>query len=190
MFDIGSIISAFTAFFIVMDPFSSVPVFISLTRKYEKESRLEAATVAAVVAAGVFLGFLLLGPIALSFLGIRFESFEIAGGLLMLIISLTFALGIEFKKREETPIEAVIIGVPLLSGPGTMLTSMLLASSFGLPNVIVAGLLACFASYLILLASTRIYRIVGKNGLEIMSRVMGVLLAAFAIEYIRKGMGL
>jgi len=54
----------------------------------------------------------------------------------------------------------------------------------------VAGLLACFASYLILLASTRIYRIVGKNGLEIMSRVMGVLLAAFAIEYIRKGMGL
>ena len=190
MFDISSIVTALLALFIVMDPFSSVPVFISLTRKNSPKKRLEAAGIAGMVAAGVLVGFLLLGPLALSFMGIRFESFEIAGGVLMLIISLTFALGIEFGKKEDTPVEAVLIGVPLLSGPGTMLTSILLASTLGMENVIVAGLLSCLLCYAMLIASSRIYKIIGKNGLEILSRVMGVLLAAFAVEFIRKGFGL
>ncbi|MFA4982633.1 MAG: MarC family protein [Candidatus Micrarchaeia archaeon] len=189
-FQLGSIITAFIAIFIVMDPFSSVPVFISLTKKFPPEKKNESARVAGMVAAGVLIGFLFLGPLALSILGIRMESFEIAGGILMLLISLSFALGIEFGKKEDTPLEAVIIGVPLLSGPGTVLTAMLLAESLGFANALIAGALTCIASYLILLTSSTIYRIVGKNGLEILSRVMGVLLAAFAVEYIRKGFGL
>ncbi|MEM4633624.1 MAG: MarC family protein [Candidatus Anstonellaceae archaeon] len=188
--DLSPILSSFIALFIVMDPFSSVPVFMSLTRKYSQKAKQEAAKVATVVAAGVFLGFLLFGPLALSFLGIRFESFQIAGGLLMLLIAIMFSLGIEIGEKEDAPVEAVIIGVPLLSGPGTMLTSMLLANNFGFFNVAIAGILACAASYAILLSSSKIYSLLGKNGLEILSRVMGVLLAAFAIEYIRKGFGL
>lgn len=190
MLEIASVITAFIALFIVMDPFSSVAVFITLTKKYAPQKRRDAATVASLVAAVVLIGFLLLGPLALSFMGIRFDSFEIAGGLLMLVISLSFALGMDFGKKGDTPIEAVIIGVPLLSGPGTMLTAILLSNTHGMENVIVAGLAACFASYLILLASSAVHRIIGKNGLEILSRVMGVLLAAFAVEYIRKGLGM
>jgi len=87
-------------------------------------------------------------------------------------------------------VEAVIIGVPLLSGPGTMLTAVLLSSTIGFWNVLVAGVISCLASFAILLLSSRIYHHIGKNGLEILSRVAGVLLAAFAVEYIRKGMGL
>jgi len=189
-FQLSAIITAFIALFIVMDPFSSVPVFISLTKKFTPEKKRESAKVAGLVAAGVLIGFLFLGPLALSILGIRMESFEIAGGILMLLISLSFALGIEFGKSEETPLEAVIIGVPLLSGPGTMLTATLLANTIGFANVLVAGTLACIASYMILLTSSAIYKIIGKNGLDILSRVMGVLLAAFAVEYIRKGFGL
>lgn len=189
-FQLNAIITAFIALFIVMDPFSSVPVFISLTKKFKPEKKHESAKVAVLVAAGVLIGFLFLGPLALSILGIRMQSFEIAGGILMLLISLSFALGIEFGKKEDTPLEAVIIGVPLLSGPGTVLTAMLLADSLGFVNAFVAGVLACFASYAILLASSSIYRLIGKNGLEILSRVMGVLLAAFAVEYILKGFGL
>lgn len=190
MLEPASIVTAFIALFVVMDPFSSIPVFLSLTRKYSPEKRREAAAIAGAVATGVLVGFLLLGPLALSFMGIRLESFEIAGGILMLIISISFALGMDFGKREATPLEAVIIGVPLLSGPGTMLTSILLSQTLGLANVAVAGLLCCLASYLLLLASSPIYRIIGRNGLEILSRVMGVLLAAFAVEFIRRGMGL
>jgi multiple antibiotic resistance protein len=118
------------------------------------------------------------------------ESFEIGGGILMLLIAISFALGIDFGRKTDAPVEAVIIGVPLLSGPGTLLTTILLSSSVGLANTMVAAALTCAASYLIILSSTRVYKVIGRNGLEILSRVAGVLLAAFAVEFIRKGFGL
>jgi len=190
MFDLPSVTTAFIALFIVMDPFASVPVFLSLARKFSPEKRGEAARIAGMVALGVLLGFLFLGPVALSFMNIRFESFQIAGGVLMFVIALTFALGIRMGEHHEAPIEAVIIGVPLLSGPGTMLTSILLSNTLGVANVAAAGALACAASYLVLIGSSSLNRLIGKNGLEILSRVMGVLLAAFAVEFIRRGLGL
>ena len=187
---IPSIVTAFIALFIVMDPFSSVPVFLSLTKKFTHKERQDAAWVAGAVAALVLFGFLFIGPWLLSVMGIRMESFEIGGGILMLLIAISFALGIEYGDKQKTSVEAVIIGVPLLSGPGTMLSAVLLSNSLGFWNVLAAGLLSCLASFAILLLSSRIYKIIGKNGLEILSRVSGVLLAAFAVEYIRKGFGL
>jgi multiple antibiotic resistance protein len=185
-----SVFTAFVALFIVMDPFSSVPAFLSLTRKFSPQKRKEAAGVAGTVATVVLFGFLFIGPALLSIMGIRMESFEIGGGILMLLISISFALGIEFGKETKAPVEAVIIGGPLLSGPGSMLTIILLANTVGLPSVIVAAALSCAASYLILLGSSHLYKLAGKNGLEILSRVAGVVLAAFAVEFIRKGFGL
>jgi len=185
-----SIMTAFIALFIVMDPFSSVPVFLSLTKKFTPKQRQDAAWVAGAVAALVLFGFLFTGPALLSIMGIRMESFEIGGGILMLLISISFALGIGMGKTEDTPIEAVIIGVPMLSGPGTMLATLLLANSVGLANTVIASALCCVASYLVILSSSHVYKIIGKNGLEILSRVAGVLLAAFAVEFIRRGLGM
>ena len=185
-----SIMTAFIALFIVMDPFSSVPVFLSLTKKFTPKQRKDAAWVAGAVAALVLFGFLFIGPALLSVMGIRMESFEIGGGILMLLISISFALGIDMGKSEDTPLEAVIIGVPMLSGPGTMLTTLLLANSVGLANTVIASAVCCVASYLIILSSSHVYLVIGKNGLEILSRVAGVLLAAFAVEFIRRGLGM
>jgi multiple antibiotic resistance protein len=187
---LASIITASIALFIVMDPFSSVPVFLSLTKKFTPKQRNDAAWVAGAVAALVLFGFLFIGPTLLSIMGIRMASFEIGGGILMLLISISFALGIDMGKSKDTPLEAVIIGVPMLSGPGTMLTTLLLANSVGLANTVIASALSCIASYLIILSSSHVYRVIGKNGLEILSRVAGVLLAAFAVEFIRKGLGM
>lgn len=189
-FDLASVATALFALFVVMDPFSSVPVYLSLTKKYAQQKKEEAAQVATLVAAGVLFSFLFGGMLILSLLGIRIESFQIGGGIIMLLISVSFALGIDFGKREKTPLEAVIIGVPLLSGPGTMLTAVLLSQTLGVWNVAIAGVIACAISYLTLRLSNQLYRLVGRNGLEILSRVMGVLLAAFAVEFIRRGMGL
>lgn len=189
-FQLSSVLMAFIPLFVVMDPFSSVPVFISLTKSLQPKERKEAAEVAAIVATGVLVGFLIFGPMLLSVMGIRMESFEIGGGILMLLIAISFALGIEYGDKQKASVEAVIIGVPLLSGPGTMLTAVLLSSDFGFWNVLAAGTLSCLASFAILRLSSRIYRHIGKNGLEILSRVAGVLLAAFAVEYIRKGLGM
>ena len=190
MFDISAIAISFVALFVVMDPFASAPVFLAMTKKSSYAQRNNAAGVAAMVAAGVFLAFLLLGPLILSFLGIRIESFQIAGGLLMLLISVSFALGISFGKQEEAPVEAVIIGVPLLTGPGVMLASLLLSNTYGVENVAVAGILACTGSYVVLRGASSIHKLISKAGMEILSRVMGVLLAAFAVEFIRRGFGL
>jgi len=187
---LSSALMAFIPLFVVMDPFSSVPVFISLTKSFKPQARREAAEVAALVATGVLVGFLVFGPLLLSVMGIRMESFEIGGGILMLLIAIAFALGIEYGDKQKASVEAVIIGVPLLSGPGTMLTAVLLSHSLGFWNVLAAGVLSCLASFAILLLSSRVYHAIGKNGLEILSRVSGVLLAAFAVEYIRKGFGL
>jgi len=186
----AAIMMAFVPLFVVMDPFSSVPIFISLTKSLGPSARRKAAQVAAVVATGVLAGFLIFGPMLLSAMGIRMESLEIGGGILMLLIAISFALGIEYGDKKKAPVEAIIIGVPLLSGPGTMLTAVLLSTTLGFWNVLAAGVLSCLASFAILLLSTRIYRIIGKSGLEILSRVAGVFLAAFAVEYIRKGFGL
>lgn len=190
-FDIASITTAFILLFIVMDPFSSVPIFITLTRKYKPEMKIQAARIAAGVAAGVMFGFLFAGQYILSIMGISIASFQIGGGLIMLLIAISFALGIEFNGgHKNTPVEAVIIGVPLLSGPGVMLSVLLLSQTVGIESVIVAGAAVCIASYLILYFSNKIFKVIGNNGLQILSRVMGVLLAAFAVEYIRRGFGL
>ena len=189
-FEIASVATALFALLVVMDPFSSVPVYLSLTRKYAPQKKEEAAQGGSLVAAGGVFALLFGGMVIVSLLGIRIESFQIGGGIIMLIISVSFALGIDYGKKEKTPIEAVIIGVPLLSGPGTMLTSVLLSQTLGVWNVAVAGALVCAVSYLTLRLSSHLYRLMGNNGLEILSRVMGVLLAAFAVEFIRRGMGL
>lgn len=188
--ELASVATALFALLVVMDPFSSVPVYLSLTKKYSPQKREEAAQVATLVATGVLFAFLFGGMLILSLLGIRIESFQIGGGIIMLLISASFALGMDFGKKEKTPLEAVIIGVPLLSGPGTMLTVVLLSQTLGVLNVAIAGALACAVSYLTLRLSMHLYRLMGNNGLEILSRVMGVLLAAFAVEFIRRGMGL
>lgn len=189
--DITSIVTAFVALFIVMDPVSSVPVFVTLTKNYAQKKKDEAAQIATFVATGVLFGFLFAGPYILSVMGIRMESFQIGGGIIMLLISVAYALGIEFgEKKHSTPVEAVIIGVPLLAGPGVMLTVILLSTSLGMENVVVASLAVCASSYIILILSGHIFKFIGERGLEILSRVMGVLLAAFAVEYIRRGFGL
>ena len=190
--DIGifPIITAFIALLIVMDPFSSVPVFISLTKKYSPKKRMEAAQVASLVATGMLFGFMIAGPLLLSIMGISMSSFQIGGGILLLLIAISFALGINYGKESDTPIEAVIIGVPLLSGPGAMLATVLLSGTLGAVNVAIAAALSCLACYLFLFFSGVLYSKIGRNGLEIVSRVMGVLLAGFAVEMIRKGFGM
>ncbi|MEM4554258.1 MAG: MarC family protein [Candidatus Anstonellaceae archaeon] len=188
--ELSHFLHSFIILFIIMDPFSSVPVFIALTRKFTKKKRQEAAAVAALVAACVSLAFILIGPFILELMQIRLESFQIAGGLLMLLIAISFALGIDFGKRQNTPVEAVVIGVPMLAGPGVILTSLLLSNSVGLLPVVFALIATCSVSFLILYFSEALQSAVGQKGLEILSRVMGILLAAFAVEYIRKGFGL
>ncbi|MBS3069575.1 MarC family protein [Candidatus Micrarchaeota archaeon] len=186
------IVTSLIALLIIMDPFSSIPAFLGLTKKMDGKQKADAALTAALVAGGVTVGFALAGMELLAVLGVRLHSFQVAGGLLLLLAAIQFAFGIKFGEKEgksKASLAIVLIGVPLIAGPGTMTTAVLLAGTHGIVVVVVAALIATAVAYIILRASSAIGRLLGARGLEISSRLMGILLAAIGVEYIRLGFG-
>ncbi len=191
MLDPDAMLKSFVTIFVIMDPFASIPVFLMLTRKAKDSERMRAAGVACGVAGGVLILFMVIGPWLLGAMGIATKSFLIAGGLLLLITSIQYFLDIEFGRRGEKKdigVEVVLIGVPLLAGPGVMATSIILTATNGFWNVLVAGLAAVGISFLALRLSTPIQALLGKQGLQIFSKIMAILLAAISVEFIRGGL--
>ncbi len=172
-----------------MDPFASVPVFLMLTKKAAQNERLRAAVSACTVAGAAMVAFILIGPWLLQAMGITLDSFMIAGGLLLLITSVQYFLGIELGagKGKDVGVEVVLIGVPLLAGPGAMATSVILSSAYGMANTIAASVIAVAVCFMVLAASGVLQKIAGSRGLQVFSKIMAILLAAISVEFIRKG---
>ncbi|MEM3400351.1 MAG: MarC family protein [Candidatus Micrarchaeia archaeon] len=181
---------ALAMLFIIMDPFASLPVFVAITKGKTADERVGAANTATMSAAIAVISFILFGPELLGVMGIAIESFQIAGGLLLLLIAIQFTLGAEFGKYDEVDTAIVIIGVPLISGPGALTTAIVLAGKYGKPITFIAATVALLLTYAILRKGSEIHRFLGMQGLEIFSRMMGVLLAALAVEFIRMGLGI
>ncbi|VVB58904.1 MarC family integral membrane protein [Candidatus Anstonella stagnisolia] len=186
-----AILKSLIAFFVIMDPFASLPAFLALTKKMNEVQRAQAAFTATVVAGGVIIGFALVGVQLLGVLGISMQSFQIAGGLLLLLTAIQITFGINFGKEEKSApnVAIVLIGVPLLAGPGAMTTAVLLTGADGILVVVIAALAATVLSYVILMCASFIGKILGARGMEISSRLMGILLAAIGVEFIRMGLG-
>jgi len=182
------LVKAFIALFVVMDPAGNVPIFIAVTRAMDKEARKKELNHAVVVATLLLLLFAFLGKFVLDVLNISLDSFMVAGGILLLLVS--FDLLREHKyvvKEAGRGIGAVPIGTPLLAGPGAITTVMVIIQSRGPFVALFAILSAIIATKLILGQSERIYRVMGTEGSEVLSRVMGILVAAIAIQFIRDG---
>ena len=182
------LVKAFIALFVVMDPAGNVPIFIAVTRAMDKEARKKELNHAVVVATLLLLLFAFLGKFVLDVLNISLDSFMVAGGILLLLVS--FDLLREHKyliKEAGRGIGAVPIGTPLLAGPGAITTVMVIIQSWGPFVALFAILSAIIATKLILGQSERMYQIMGTEGSEILSRVMGILVAAITIQFIRDG---
>lgn len=191
MLEIDAILKSFAAIFVIMDPFASIPVFLMITRGEKDSGKLHAAAVACAVAAGVLLIFMAAGPWLLETMGITTKSFLVAGGLLLLITSIQYFLGVEIGKhgqKRDIGAEVVLIGVPLLAGPGVMATSIILTATHGFWNVLAAGLAAVAISFFCLRLATPIQNMLGTQGIQIFSKIMAILLAAISVEFIRGGL--
>jgi len=188
-FGLDAIIKCMVALFVIMDPLSSLPMFLTLTRKQSARMRQESAVIATGVAGAVLVVFTLVGPWLMGALSVSMPAFMIAGGILILVISIQTFLGIEFEKEEEKEINvaAVVVGVPLLTGPGVMTTSVILAAQYGIGDVFVAATVVVLLTLGILLLAEPIHKRIGKLGLAVMTKVMAILLAAVAIEFIKLG---
>ncbi len=186
--DIMNFVKAFVAMFIIIDPLSSVPIFLSLTKKASASEKAKAAGEAAFVAAIALVAFILLGVPLLGTIGISLDSFKIGGGLVLLIVGIYTVLGISFsEKKSELDVAVVLLAVPMITGPGAMSMAIILSQEYGIFVSLGASLFAVFVTWAVLRFATTLQKYLGKRGFEIYSRLFGLFVAAFAIQFIAEG---
>ena len=183
--------------FVVIDPMGTLPLFLSITRDSTEILRRRIARRAVIVSFGVLVGFLFAGGTLLSGLGIEIPSFRIAGGIVMFIFALQMVFDTQNRHKEGSPEEghdmAVYpLAIPAISGPGSMMTVVLMAEQYGsslLMNLAIAGIigLILFATWLMLRYAGVIQSLIGSTGASIISRVMGLILAAMDIQTVLTG---
>lgn len=185
-----SLIKSFISLFIVVDPFGNIPIFIGLTEKMSREKRKKIFNTATITGFILLLAFALTGREILNIFGITLESFMIAGGILLLIIAIRLLVVGEWEERDLSPesIGAVPIAVPLLAGPGAITTTIINLQSFGILVTILSVILVFIIVWLTLRFMEPIYRVLGRNGSVVIARVMALLIAAIAVQYIIEGL--
>jgi multiple antibiotic resistance protein len=186
-----SFILTFVPLFIVIDALGNLPFVISLSEGMSSGERRKMIHTATVTATIVGLVFLFLGQLILYALDISVGSFAIAGGLILLILSIKYmTTGRMVEAIREEMVAVVPIGTPLTVGPATITTLLLLATQFPLYMVLISFTLNMLITWAILLSSNQIVRFMGKGGLKAVSRVFSLLLAAIAVNMIIHGLEL
>jgi len=179
---------AFTTLLVIMDPLGSAPIFISLTAGRTPGARRRAALVAAAAAGGVVVLFALFGRLILDYLHVSVESLTIAGGLLLLLVALQMLRGDEMEQPETANVALVPLATPLLAGPGAIAAVMVLTKRYeDAPGRI--GILLGIAAVVVVVAAglmmaARIARLLHPSVIQLLTRVLGLLLAAIAVQFI------
>jgi multiple antibiotic resistance protein len=183
------ILYAFAALFIILDPLLSVPIFAAMTKGQTPNEIHKQAFIAVAVAGGLMYIFLIFNTMIFDILGLNMPSFQIAGGILLFILGMQEALGIDVGKCKDHSKSAagVVIGTPLLCGPGTITTVMLLSRDYGILIPFIAITLSLLATWLILYFAENIQRFLGEVVTDIMGKVLGMLVAAIAVKIITSG---
>lgn len=186
---ISGIIYSFAALFIILDPILSVPIFAAMTKGLNPKEIHKQAFIAVAVAGALMYLFLIFNRMIFDVLGLNMPSFQIAGGILLFLLGIQEALGIEIGhcKEHSKTAAGVVIGTPLLCGPGTITTVMLLSRGYGILVPFIAITLALFATWLVLYYAEKIQRILGEVVTDIMGKVLGMLVAAIAVKIIASG---
>jgi multiple antibiotic resistance protein len=193
-----------SAIFFVVDPLSAVPFFLAMTREDGPEERRATALRAAFTAGVVLAAFALTGHWLFRLLGISLGAFKIAGGVVLLLLALDMIRTQPSRTRiTEKEVEAgavkddvaiVPLAMPLLAGPGSIATAIVLVARaregpwWHVLPVFAAIAVTAVASYLILAGAARTERVLGRTGLAIIERVAGLLLVAFAVQFMIDGL--
>lgn len=186
--DISLAVRTFIAVFVLADALGNLPVFLVLTKGMEPAERSSVINRAALVATAVLVGFAFLGQPVLTYLHISTASLEVAGGLLLLLIALDMLRGEldEPEVNRDRDVAITPLALPLLAGPGTLTTVMLLVSDTPTlttyASVVLGIVTAMLVTWLIMSQSARVDRWIGREGGIIATKLLGFLLAALAVE--------
>lgn len=183
-------IQVFFAIFGVMDPVGNVPMFLSLTAKLDRPAQQKMAA-SAVVRAGVILAaFVFLGSAILNAFQISIESFRIAGGLILCILGLQILFGPEHHAEGEGgDVSVVPLATPLIAGPGTITSCVILVKEYGYLLVLAAVAVNLVLTRLLFKYSYLVLKMLGKKGAQAFAKVMGLIIVAIGVEFIRNALG-
>lgn len=196
--DSAFLITAFATLFVVIDPPGLVPLFIALTQGMDDGHRRKMALRACIIAAILLTAFGLAGETVLGFIGISMPAFRIAGGILLFLTALDMLFERRTQRREGQQPDpnhdpsVFPLATPLIAGPGAIASMILLVGKSG-PGfggkaaVLGLMLLMMLATYLFLLASPPIERMLGRTGTIVITRLLGMLLAALSVQFVIDG---
>jgi len=197
------LISALVTLLVVVDPIGLVPAYLAITQELPKQARRSVALRACLIAAAILAGSALAGDWLLRTLSITLPAFRIAGGLLLFSIASEMVFGVRIARQSKAAeeviedhvrnIAAFPLAIPLMAGPGAITATVLLAGRSGGDPVRLGLLLAVIAvvmavCMLVFTLAGRIGHLMGTTGNIVLSRLLGVLLAALAVQYVIDGL--
>lgn len=178
-FDFKEIVTATMILFAVIDILGSIPIIIGLRKKV---GHIQSGK-ASIVAACIMVAFLFVGEEILNLIGIDVNSFAVAGAFIIFFLAIEMILGITLYKDDEAESASIVpIAFPLIAGAGTMTSILSLRAEYYVENIIVAIVVNIIFVYLVLKSSGRIEKVLGKNGLNVIRKVFGVILLAIAVK--------
>jgi multiple antibiotic resistance protein len=192
---------ALSSIFFLVDPFAALPTFLAVTTGQDSAKRARTARKASLTAFVILSAFALAGTYIFRLFGISLPAFEIAGGIILLLIGLDM-LEAKRSATQETGVEAaaaatkddvgiVPLGIPMLAGPGSITSVMVLVgqaqSKWQMAAIYAAIAVTAAICWLVLGSATRVATVLGDTGIRILVRVMGLLLVALAVQYFVNG---
>ena len=194
----GFLITAFATLFVVIDPPGLVPLFIALTRGMSVSRRRALATRACIIAIGILAAFAFAGEALLGFIGITMPAFRIAGGILLFLTALDMLFERRTQRREGQQAEpdhdpsVFPLATPLIAGSGAIATMILLVGQAGGgmagPLVVIGVMLVVMiTTFAFLLAAPPLERMLGRTGTIVITRLLGMLLAALSVQFVIDG---
>tara|TARA_R110002094_G_scaffold221192_1_gene195027 strand:- start:429 stop:1061 length:633 start_codon:yes stop_codon:yes gene_type:complete len=197
--DTAYMITALVTMFVVIDPIGIAPLFLALTQGMTPAQRRRIALHATLVAGLVLVLFAFFGEAVLGFIGISMPAFRIAGGILLFLTALDMLFERRTKRREDRTEGEDIddpsvfpLAIPLIAGPGSIASVILLIGerpgSEGLIMVLGVTTLTLLVLALTLMASSYLDRIIGKKGIDVITRILGMLLAALSVQFVLDGL--
>lgn len=202
--DLKFALTAFATAFTIIDPIGMIPLTLAATVAIAPERRRTVVDQAVIVAAVVMLVMGVIGRALLNYLGITLAAFMIAGGILLFLIAIDmlFARPTGAKRTEEEEREAALtenpavfpLAIPMIAGPGTLATVLLLVNlahndGMRLLTVFAACAVALFITWLFMRGAAKYQHLIGTTGIHVVSRVLGIILAALAVQFVLNGIG-
>ncbi|WP_456377830.1 MarC family protein [Lutibacter sp.] len=175
------IVTATMILFAVIDIIGNIPIVIDLRAKFGHIQSEKASIIAGVI----MITFLFLGKSILNLIGIDVNSFAVAGAFILFFIALEMILGVSLYKEEENSAETISVfplAFPLIAGPGSLTTILTLRAEYETINIVIAIIINIIFMYIVLKVAVKIEKLIGKNGINILRKIFGVILLAIAVK--------